>query len=440
MNKNIYLEEIEHFRRIASNVEEWWKFILSSPLRREAWENAHFKGKLDLKVWQYFCSESYYNPISENNKDVIGFPDWTCFFFSGLRLQFIEKLFSDFKEDFYKFLPKEAELLNTFLLGIQKKAHAVFEDRDGGISIDPETFKIIENFENSLDLSFYDSGLTDDMLFSLSKMKQPLSMSLSNNPFGNRGLSYLSHLESLRELNLSHTLVDDDGLKYLSKLKNLKALFLENLSIQGIGFKGIEDFPILKTLNLRETAFTNEGLSFLPKCPKLHFLDLSETKITGPILHYLKASSELEILELNSVALDPKDLPFHLFKKLMYLEIADCGVEDEGISSLQHCPCIFRLDLHNNRITAKGLSYLKNLPNLMILTLSENNIGLEGVKILKEFPSLQSLGLSKTGLTEEVLPLLKEFPMLSSIDLSENDIPPEIAEQYVTDKLEIDTD
>ena len=96
-----------------------------------------------------------------------------------------------------------------------------------------------------LQLSIYNTQVTDANLAHLTGLTTLRSLNLSGTRITSKGLEHLQPLTMLEWLNLSNTQVDDSGLVYLTGLTNLKKLNLKNTRVTDAGLKHLKGMPKL---------------------------------------------------------------------------------------------------------------------------------------------------------------------------------------------------
>lgn len=107
---------------------------------------------------------------------------------------------------------------------------------------------------NILDISFKGSVLTREKISVLEKTSSQITwLDLSKTAIDNEMLQTVSELKNLTRLNLSNSTITDDGIAYLSKLKHIEVLNLYGTKISDNSIKSLEKFTGLKRLYLWQT-------------------------------------------------------------------------------------------------------------------------------------------------------------------------------------------
>lgn len=107
---------------------------------------------------------------------------------------------------------------------------------------------------NILDISFRGSVLTMEKISVLEKVSSQITwLDLSKTTIDNEMLQTVSKLKNLTRLNLSNSSITDDGVAYLSTLKHLEVLNLYGTKISDSSVKSLESLTGLKRLYLWQT-------------------------------------------------------------------------------------------------------------------------------------------------------------------------------------------
>lgn len=85
--------------------------------------------------------------------------------------------------------------------------------------------------------------------------------------------------------------------------------------------------------------------------------------------------------------------------QLVWLDLSETKITDQGLSKIVKLKHLTRLSLDNTGITDEGVKYLKNLPALRYLNLYGTRISDEGLKSLSACKNLKGLYLWKTQVT-----------------------------------------
>lgn len=107
---------------------------------------------------------------------------------------------------------------------------------------------------NILDISFRESELTKEQISLLEKTSSQITwLDLSKTTIDNEMLQTVSKLKNLTRLNVSNSTITDDGIAYLSTLKHLEVLNLYGTKISDNSIKSLEKLTGLKRLYLWQT-------------------------------------------------------------------------------------------------------------------------------------------------------------------------------------------
>lgn len=98
---------------------------------------------------------------------------------------------------------------------------------------------------------------------------------------GDRSVEFLAATSpALQTLVLWYTGVTDDGLRFLGRLRQLESLYLDGCPIDGSGFPHLGALKRLARLNVAKTNVTDASLEPLTRLPALERLKLTETGVT----------------------------------------------------------------------------------------------------------------------------------------------------------------
>lgn len=117
-------------------------------------------------------------------------------------------------------------------------------------------------------------------------------------PFTNAQFRELApYAEKFSKLSLVSSGVEDDGLYHIGKMKNLKALFLQKTKIDGAGLVHLRALDKLELLNLSYTKVDDKAVLELLKMPNLRKVYLFQTQASPEVIKALKEyHPSLEIL------------------------------------------------------------------------------------------------------------------------------------------------
>jgi internalin A len=234
--------------------------------------------------------------------------------------------------------------------------------------------------ETHFSLDFTRTGVTDDWLKELAKLKKLTSLDLRETQVTNAGLKELATLEFLTSLNLSGTKVTDEGLRQLAPLRNLNCVILSRNTDTTLEI--MSEIGLLHALSL---ALTADGKR--PTKPdEVTSFELTSSDVTDAGLKELAKLKNLTTLHLAGTEFTDDWLKeLAKFKDLTALDLSGTKVTDAGLKELATLNNLTALDVSETRITNAGLNELSMLKNLKRLYLSETQItdaGLKGLSML----------------------------------------------------------
>jgi hypothetical protein len=208
-------------------------------------------------------------------------------------------------------------------------------------------------------------------------------LELNWNPsLADRGMETLSSspaLANLRHLDVRGCTITAEGVRALASsphLGRLETLDLAGNSLGEAGWIALAEatgLPALTSLSLGSTKPTAAGLARFVRSPlaaRLRRLELPSNQLDGAALQPFVASG---LAGLKDLRLDwnpigdegARALARAPFRGLVRLDLANCGVEDDGIRALVESPAfpeLAILDLLRSRLTAAGKKALLNWP------------------------------------------------------------------------------
>lgn len=244
------------------------------------------------------------------------------------------------------------------------------------------------------------------------------------------------YIHRVDALSLPHCRLGVEGALILSRCP-VKLLQLELAGTQ-LGDAGLQVlFPsatwdALEMLVLDYNQITNQGVRHLARCPslaQLRHLSLKGNTLTGSLSALVHSAyiDKLEVFSLRWCGLilsDIHDLAFsENMSMLRHLILEDRGIGPHGTKYVAQSPYLHhlsRLEMVDCEMTDEGLTSLAQLgcfEEMQILNIAHNHISDEGLKALAQAPwvtPLESVDLSGNSLSYEaiqsfvrVLPRLK---------------------------------
>ena len=100
----------------------------------------------------------------------------------------------------------------------------------------------------------------------------------------------------------------DDDMFRVAKLKNLRSLWLEANEITDVGLKRLSGLPRLEILWLQNTPISDVGIAGFPLLTQLSDLDISSTDVSDASLPLLKKCLSLQHLGLENTQFTPEGI------------------------------------------------------------------------------------------------------------------------------------
>jgi hypothetical protein len=107
------------------------------------------------------------------------------------------------------------------------------------------------------------SGITDEVLERLHKVRAITSLDLRFSNVTNNGLQHISKMARLEKLNLGQSAVNDQGLRHVAAVKTLREITLEGRSFTSGAVAFLESMGQLHRMVLADTRFTEEAIQRL---------------------------------------------------------------------------------------------------------------------------------------------------------------------------------
>ncbi|MBS1831430.1 MAG: hypothetical protein JST65_01885 [Acidobacteria bacterium] len=317
------------------------------------------------------------------------------------------------------------------------------------------SFAVFPKLE-ALDLSY--STATDEVLKSLSNLRNLKRLNLRDTLVTDDGLAALADVNSLEEIDLYGLKISDKGLAHLRGLKNLRKLNLLGGPVTDAGAEILSGLPRLRELNLYRAELTNAGVAKLRGLKELAFLDLRYTRATASGVEQLRAAlPKCKVDFSGSVNLGGKAIgaapavgaPESAIAKwirdslhgkvemrdgrIHSISLARSAVTDAHIPVLAGLPQLRELDLTATEAGDLSAAALSKCTSLVVLKLASTTVSDRGLPSLAGLSNLRTLNLSGT-LVRALSPLPSG---LTDLDLSSNSIRgPALAHVVALNKLE----
>jgi NADH-quinone oxidoreductase subunit M len=142
---------------------------------------------------------------------------------------------------------------------------------------------------------------------------------------------------------------------------------------------------------------------------------------------------ELKPMILALREYNPKKLLIDPEESLSYVNLSDSEVDNAAVQFHRGQAQLVYLNLSNTSITDDGLASLSDLTNLIWLSLHDTLVGDEGMQYLRRLKALKNINLANTNLTDLALQRLKHLEHLQALSISDTGISDEGIE-IITDQ------
>lgn len=262
----------------------------------------------------------------------------------------------------------------VFELARLQNLEALYLDRTG---VTDKGLEFLAGAKKLFWLDLNSTAVTDRGMKSVGMIAGLEHLSLRHVQVGDEGLSHLADLQWMRDLSLPNR-VTEDGLKHIANMRMMTNLDLGFVRVGDKGAAVIGGFPRLESLNIRSGLLTDAGLKPLLNCTSLHTLQLDgNAKVTAEQVG-----------------------GFDQMKKLEYLSLSRCGVNDEGLKAIVKAPNLTRLELDGTKITAAGVPELANQKKLVFLDLNNTPADATGLRALEKVKTLRDVHAVETKVTQ----------------------------------------
>ena len=286
------------------------------------------------------------------------------------------------------------------------------------------------------------SGITDEHVESIAKLKNLKSLSLAYLQLTAVGWDTLSSLPYLQ--SLASDFSDKTNILGLSKISHLRTLHLETSPQYVHLLKTLYNLTSLSIRSYDRESFTEHEWCCLQDLKELNSLDIYECKVSYKGLRYLKGMQKLQSLCIRTnTNIEPEELDnVRYMKSLRQLVIPRSKIGDKSLAALQELPNLNFLDISEGGISDAGLSHLEKLTKLTYLNISWNkllsdkclaklqklsqlkSLSLMGIHFqgngfqhLKNCRQLHTLQLLGSSLADDVVVYIAQLPTIHSLTL-----------------------
>ncbi len=215
---------------------------------------------------------------------------------------------------------------------------------------------------------------------------------------------------NLTYLNLQLSGVTDEGLSNICKLKHLQTLLLNDSAITGATLGDIAQLPELRQLSIAHAPIESRYLPFVTSAPKLFALNLDGLKVSDyDFLHELKY---LRSLSINDSSITDRQLAALLrnCKNLSELSIKRCAkLTKAGLASLIGTK-IRNLCISRDRSSDDLVEILIQCKSLSVLEAEKTRLSFEAVHRLLSKSNIKSITVSEPITEFEFEQLRTVFP------------------------------
>ena len=311
-----------------------------------------------------------------------------------------------------RFAPKEGDLLTEIVISDGSSVTADDLALFGKLS-DLEKLQIINC-----------RTLNDEMVASLSGLKNLKSLSLTNSAINDGGVeTIVNSFPDLTELDLSsNTNMSNGVVKIISALGKLQRLSLVQNRVNDIGAQRLSKLQELRSLDLRGNMEAgNMALDVVGELGKLTAFKHRSTAVDDTGMEALIRNQAIESLLIQDFVITDQSGP-HLAKlgKLSQLEVFRCqGFGTEGVLALKGMG-LTRLTLRDlPNVDDRAMEVFSELPKLKRLYLHElPSVGDNGLKNLAALEALELLDIwTVPQMTDATVDVISKLPLLKELSI-----------------------
>ncbi|HYH56143.1 MAG TPA: hypothetical protein VD772_05990, partial [Anseongella sp.] len=128
------------------------------------------------------------------------------------------------------------------------------------------------------------------------------------------------------------------------------------------------------------------------------------------VMAIARESNYLQVSCINDTAFGNTDAPLllPLKEQIVWLELGNTQISDEGLAAIGQLPNLTRLHLEHTAVGDAGLAALASCKNLRFLNLFGTGVTDAGLEHLQRIPSLREVHLYQTGVSPAAVRQLME--------------------------------
>lgn len=130
---------------------------------------------------------------------------------------------------------------------------------------DADIQPILGYFPDIVELRFFGTGITDDLLKPISKLSKLRVITLRSTAVTDEGVKILSKNPRIKHLNLYGTKITDGSRSHLGQMKQLEWLSIGDTSVTDDSVETLCQLPNLVFLNIQLTKISKDGIQRLSK-------------------------------------------------------------------------------------------------------------------------------------------------------------------------------
>lgn len=272
-------------------------------------------------------------------------------------------------------LLQEADLPETFFQDLAERLGKLRRLTVRGLpTLAENSLRELNKLNRLESLALIDLPITDEALRAVAELPHLRSVDLRQcSSLTPEGLRVLSRCADLEELKLSGPLAGNEAAQMVASFPALRRLTFEDGSIDATGLAALvensgiaerlETLSIARCLNLTDEAMTN-----VARLIHLRHLVLRDVPVTGAFLAELPHRNQFETLALNQTFLD-----------------------EQAFEALAGCRKLKRLELVQNLLTPEAIGVISQLSSLEYLDISQCGVDDDQIAPLAKLPHLTTL-------------------------------------------------
>ncbi len=217
--------------------------------------------------------------------------------------------------------------------------------------------------EGVRDLQFCAVGgptVNDEFIAPLQNCNSLITLTLAYPAVTADGLKRLTNIASVQSLSLPGAPVDDTVVAQWPELTKLTQLDLRDTSITGASLKRLMASRTATRVLLDRTKVSKSELSIIAEQPSLNELSLAGVGIDAKSLSSILANCSLQRLNLSNSDVTPEilDVIASGARKLTYLVLRDCELDDKKLRTIATQNSSLRFDLTGSNVSTQLMTAL----------------------------------------------------------------------------------